>query len=66
MNFTDLLLQFRKDNALTQKEMAQRLGWTPMYYGRFENGNLTPTKRNIEKFSNVLNIPVTELLKYTK
>lgn len=64
MNFSDFLKKYRIENGLTKKQTAALMGWTPMYYGRFENGNILPSKKNIEKFCANLNIPIENLLPY--
>lgn len=37
------------------------MGVTPMYYARFENNNLLPTKRNIGFFASFLEMDEDEL-----
>lgn len=61
--FTDLLKHKRKEKGLTQKETAKEFGWTSMYYGRFENGHLIPTKLNLRLFATFLEIDIKELQK---
>ncbi len=61
MKFSDLLKERRKELGISRKEAADCLGWTPMYYSRYENDKLLPTERNINKFSVFLNIPKKSL-----
>lgn len=37
------------------------MGVTPMYYARFENNNLTPSKRNLDFFADFLEMDKEEL-----
>lgn len=59
--FTKLLKKTREDKNLSKIEVAKLFGWSPMYYGRFENGYLTPSKNNIKKFSEFIGLSVDEL-----
>ena len=61
--FTKLLKRKRENNNLTKVDVAKMFGWSPMYYGRYENGYLIPTKNNIPKFSRFLGISSNELYK---
>lgn len=38
----------RNERRLTKKQTAEFMSVTPMYYARFENNNLTPSKRNLD------------------
>lgn len=60
--FAILLRKQRNKMKLTKKEMATHLGWTPMYYSRFENGNLLPVGKNINKFAKLLELKPAELI----
>ena len=59
--FTKLLKKTREDKNLSKIEVAKLFGWSPMYYGRFENGYLIPSKNNIKKFSEFIGLSVDEL-----
>lgn len=61
--FSSLLKRAREKKHLTKSQVASLFGWTPMYYGRYENGKLNPTKTNYEKFAKFIGISVTELEK---
>jgi hypothetical protein len=37
-------------------------GWTSMYYGRYEKGQLIPNKNNIKVFSEFLEISEEDLM----
>ena len=66
MDFSEFLENYRLEKNLSRKEVAAILGISPMYYGRFERGDLLPTKWNINRFSENLDIPVEELTKFIK
>lgn len=61
--FTELLTRTRKAKKLTKVDVAKHFGWTPMYYGRYENGYLTPHGDNINRFADFLGISTNELTK---
>ena len=46
-----MLAAKRNEKRLTKKQTAELMGVTPMYYARFENNNLTPSKRNLDFFA---------------
>ncbi len=47
-------MEYRIKNRFSKKAFAELLGWTPMYYGRFENSNLLPKSSHaIEKFAKI-------------
>lgn len=58
-----MLANKRNEKHLTKKQTAKLMGVTPMYYARFENNNLLPSKRNINFFSDFLEIDKDELLR---
>lgn len=64
--FADLLVQIRSEKKMLKKEVAYSFGWTPMYYGRYENGQLLPTEKNIDIFSSFMGIPVDILTDIVK
>lgn len=43
-----ILAAKRNEKQLTKKQTSELMGVTPMYYARFENNNLTPSKRNLD------------------
>ena len=49
------------EKQLTKKQTAELLGVTPMYYARFENNNLTPSRRNLDFFASFLEMDKEEL-----
>lgn len=66
MEFSEFLENYRVEKNLSKKEVAGILEISPMYYGRFEKGDILPTKRNIIRFSENLDIPLEELTKFIK
>lgn len=64
--FANFLKQMREELSLTKVQMAKKFSWTPMYYGRYENGKLLPTKNNLYKFADVLKVDERILLELIK
>lgn len=64
MDFSEFLENYRVEKNLSKKELAAILDISPMYYGRFEKGDLLLTKWNINRFSENLDIPMEELTKF--
>lgn len=62
MRFSEMLTSRRVELHLTKKEVAKLMGFSPMYYARFENGKLMPTKINAKIFSDFLGLSKDELL----
>ena len=52
----------RKENNLTQKELAEKLGITDRAISHWENGRCLPDVSLFEDLSNILNITVNELI----
>lgn len=61
--FTELLIKTREEKKMLKSDVASLFGWTPMYYGRYENGYLKPTKNNIDLFANFIGISSEKLKK---
>lgn len=61
--FTNLLKEKREEKRMLKKDVANYFNWGPMYYGRFENGQVTPKGLNIKKFANFLEISEDKLIK---
>lgn len=59
--FTDILFKTRKQKNMTKADVAKKMGWTPMYYGRYENGYLIPSESNLKKSSDFLGISISDL-----
>lgn len=56
-----MLAAKRNEKRLTKKQTAELMGVTSMYYARFENNNLTPSRRNIDFFAGFLEMDKNEL-----
>ena len=56
-----LLENRRKQLNLKKKDVAEMMGVTRMYYARYENNNMLPSKHNLEFFSEFLEISQDEL-----
>ena len=57
------LTKYRELRNLTKEAMATQLGVSPNTYGRYEKGEFEPKVEQWEKLSEILNVPVEELLK---
>lgn len=53
------ILDICKQAGITQKELAERIGLSPVGLSKAINGN--PTKDTLEKIANALNVRITEL-----
>jgi transcriptional regulator with XRE-family HTH domain len=61
--FTELLIKARESKKMTKSQVAEYFNWTPMYYGRYENGYLVPRGQNINRFADFIGISPKELEK---
>ena len=53
------ILDICKQAGITQKELAERIGLSPVGLSKAINGN--PTKDTLERIANALNVRITEL-----
>lgn len=60
--FQEALLEQRKLNHLTQREVASRLGISQPSYVRYENGKAEPTLENLVKLADLFDVSVDYLL----
>ena len=60
--FTEKLIQVRNEKKMHKIDVAHLFGWTPMYYGRYENGYLVPKGENIKRFADFMGITIGELI----
>ncbi len=58
MNLGLNLKTLRTSKSISQKELAKELGITPTYLSLIENGNKKPSLSLIEKFAQILEIPL--------
>ncbi len=52
----------RKKAGLTQKELGERLGISPVGIAQWENGLRTPKIETLQKISDALNVPISKLM----
>lgn len=53
------ILELCKQKGITQKDLAEKIGMTPVGLAKAANGN--PTFETLEKIAEGLNVPVPEL-----
>ena len=53
------ILEICKQKGFTQKELAEKVGLSPVGLSKAINGN--PTKDTLERIALALNVPITEL-----
>lgn len=66
MEFSERLKKIRKDTALTQVDVASKLGISQQAYASWERGIKKPTQENLVKLSKILNVSVDYLLGNTE
>ena len=52
----------RKKAGLTQRELGERLGISPVGIAQWENGLRTPKIETLQKISDALNVPISKLM----
>lgn len=62
MNFPEKLKKLRKENNLTQEEVASKIYVSRTLVTKYENGTIDPTKENLEKLAKLFNVEVDYLL----
>lgn len=62
MGFKENLKKFRNKKNLTQQELGDLLGRKQITIARYENGEITPPLKVIEKIAKILNISSKELI----
>lgn len=65
MKFNDKLMKLRKENSLSQEELAEKLGVTRQTISKWELGQTTPDMEKLSQISNVFGVSVDELLNET-
>jgi transcriptional regulator with XRE-family HTH domain len=55
--------RIRKDNAITQEQLAEAADMLPSYLSAVENGMKNVTVVTIDRLANALGVPMAELLK---
>lgn len=66
MKFNEKLIVLRKDNKLTQENLAEKLSISRQSISKWENGNGYPDIENLIKISELYRISLDELLKEDK
>lgn len=60
--FPEKLKQARKNANLSQKELASKLNITQQSLANWESGKTTPRQKRLEEISQILKIPISDLL----
>ena len=55
------IAQLRKENGLTQKELAEKLNVTDKAFSKWETGKCYPDIETIEKISHLFEISINEM-----
>lgn len=63
--FPEKLKQARKNANLSQKELASKLNITQQSLANWESGKTTPRQKRLEEISQILKIPISDLLAST-
>ncbi len=58
MNFAEKLKNLRKDNAVTQEELAKSIFASRTLITKYERGIVYPTKDNVEKLALYFNVAI--------
>lgn len=62
MNFPDKLRKLRKENNLTQEDVASKIFVSRTLITKYENRTVNPTKENLEKLALLFNVKLDYLL----
>lgn len=62
MTFSEALRRFRKDNGLTQKQVAEAIGIREAVYQRYEQNKASPSVNVVMKIADVFNVPLDYLV----
>jgi len=65
MKFNEKLLKLRKENALSQEELGEKLNVTRQTVSKWELGETTPEMEKLVEMAKLFNISVDELIKET-
>lgn len=61
LHFQKTLLELRKLNNLTQKQVASQLGISQPSYIRYENGKAEPSLENLVKLADLFDVSIDYL-----
>lgn len=56
------LKELRKSNGLTQKQLAEKVGYEPDTIGKWEREDRDPSSRNLIKLADLFNVSIDYLL----
>ena len=59
--FAIRLRLLRKDAGMTQRELAEKIGWCVCVVTRYENAKAMPRKKSVERLASALNVSVDAL-----
>lgn len=59
--FAIRLRVLRKDAGMTQRELAEKIGWCVCVVTRYENAKAMPRKKSVERLASALNVSVDAL-----
>ena len=62
MNFPEKLKTLRKENNLTQEELAEQIFVSRTLISKYESGAVCPTEENIAKLASFFNVDESELI----
>lgn len=66
MNLSDRIKKYRKEQGLTQKELAEKTGLSIASIQGYEQGKYKPKIEQLEKIAFTLNASLYDLIQYTK
>lgn len=55
--------RYRKENNLTQEQLATKVRVSPTYIGFIEQGQRNPSLKTLDKIARILGVEMPELLK---
>lgn len=64
--FTQTIKELRKENKMTQKQVAEKLGITYQSYQAYEHGISQPTLENFIKIANIYDVSLDYLIGKSK
>ena len=64
MEVNKKIQKLRKENNLTQDQLAERLGVSKIYVARIENGKILPSVKDIKNIAIILDVNVSDLTSF--
>ena len=64
MEVNKKIQKLRKENNLTQDQLAERLGVSKIYVARIENGKILPSVKDIKNVARILDVNVSDLTSF--